>query len=94
VQRLASGPDRIERVGLRAVAPLGSFGSVELDHDLLPLGQVSGEVGSVAAGAFDCPNLQGGLFAGQLHQLGVALGGRVHGDLAEDATSSCVDGCR
>lgn len=54
-------PGSHREVGLRAVAPLGSFGSVELDHDLLSLGQVSGEAGSMAAGAFDCPKPSGWL---------------------------------
>jgi hypothetical protein len=42
-------------------------------------------------GALDRPSAQGGVFAGELHQLFVALGGRVDGDLAEHATSSGVN---
>jgi len=90
-QRLTRSTDRVQRVGLRAVAPLGSLGSVELDHDLGEVAQVAAQAGTVATGSFDRPGPQRGVFAGELHQSGVALGRGVHGDLIEHTTRSRVD---
>jgi hypothetical protein len=89
--RFTRSPDRIERVGLRAVAPRGSLGSVQLDHDLCEVEQMAAQTGTMASGPFDRPGPQRGVFARELHQLGVALGRGFHGDLAEDTTSSGVD---
>ena len=85
------GPDRNERVGLRAVAPRSPLGSVQLDHDLGEVEQVAAQASTVTAGPFDRPDPKHGVRAGELHQLGVALGRDVHGDLAEHATSDGVD---
>ena len=52
---------------------------------------MTGQAGAVTAGAFDRPGPQGGVFAGELHQLGIARGCRRHGELAEDTTGRAVD---
>jgi hypothetical protein len=52
---------------------------------------MAAQAGTMTSGPFDRPYPQRGVFTGELHQLGVALGRGVHGDLAEHATSSGVD---
>ncbi len=84
----------MERVGLRAVAPRGSLKPVKLDHELLEVCQMPGQAGAMTAGPFDRPRPQHGVVAGELHQLGVALGRGLHGDLAEDTTGARIDSGR
>ena len=73
------------------MATLGAFGAVELDHDLLAALQVPGQPGAVAAGALDRPRPQRRVLVGELHQLGVAVGGGLDGDLVEHAAGAGVD---
>jgi len=73
------------------VAPRSALGSVQLDHERCEVEQVAAQAGTVTAGPFDRPGPQRGVFAGELHQLGIARGCRRHGDLAEDTTGGAVD---
>ena len=84
--RLTCGPDRVERVGLRAVAARSPLRAVQLDDDLRGLQRVTAQPGSVAAGPLDRPGPQHRVLVGELHQLGIALGCRLDGDLIEDTT--------
>ena len=88
--RFARGADRIERIGLRAVAACGPLRAVQLDDDLRALQQVTAQAGAVAAGPFDGPGSQRRVVVGELHQFGVALGCRLDGDLIQDATGRGV----
>ena len=49
------------------------------------------QAGAVAAGPFDRPGPQHRVVVGELHQLGIALGCRLDGDLAEDTTGRGVE---
>ena len=84
--RFTGGADRIERVGLRAVAARGPLRAVQLDDDLGEVQQVTAQAGAVTAGPLDRPGPQHGVVVGELHQLGIALGCRLDGDLVEDTT--------
>ena len=55
---------------------------------------MTAQAGAVAAGPFDRPGPQHRIVVGELHQLDIALGCRLHGDLAEDTTGRGVDHCR
>jgi hypothetical protein len=92
--RLACGSDRVERVGLRPVAARGTLWAVQLDDDLRTRLQVSGQPGAVAAGPFDRPRPQRRVVVSELHELGIALGCRLDGDLRQDATGRGVQGRR
>lgn len=87
----AGGADRVQRVGLRTVSARGPLRPVELDHDLLPLEQVTGQAGAVAAGALDGPSPQRGVAVGELHQPCVPVGVGRDGDLAEDGAGAGID---
>jgi hypothetical protein len=52
---------------------------------------VAAQTGAVTSGPLDRPYPQRGVFAGELHQLAIAFGRGVHGDLAEHATRRGVD---
>ena len=49
------------------------------------------QTGAVAAGPLDRPGPQHRVVVGELHQLGIALGCRLDGDLVEDTTSRSID---
>ena len=49
------------------------------------------QAGAVATGALDRPGPQRGVVVGELHELGIALGCRLHRDLVEDTTGRGVD---
>ena len=55
-EMLARRAGRVERVGLRAVAPRRALRPVDLDHAFAPLRQVRGQPAAVPAGAFDGPH--------------------------------------
>ena len=55
-QRLASGSDGIELVGLGAVAARRTLGAVDLDDRLVVLEEIGGEPGAEAPRAFDRPD--------------------------------------
>jgi hypothetical protein len=82
-QRVAGGADRVDRVGLRPRFAGGAGRAVQLDDQLLAVGQVAGQTGAVAAGALDRPGAQPGVPFGQLHQFGVAVRVGGHGGLVE-----------
>jgi len=73
---------------------VGSLGSVELDHDLVEVCQMPGQASAMATGPFDRPGPQHSVFAGELHQLDVALSRGFYGDLAEYATGARIDSGR
>ena len=73
------------------VERLPELGPVELDHDLLAVAQVAGQASAVAAGALDRPRTQHGVLIGELHQLLVAIGRGLDGDLAEHTTGAGID---
>ena len=89
--RFTCGADRIERVRLGAVAARGPLWAVQLDDDLGHLQQVTTQTGAVATGPLDRPRPQRRVVVGELHQLGIALGCRLDGDLVKDSTSRGVD---
>jgi hypothetical protein len=55
---------------------------------------VTTQTGAVTSSPLDRPDPQHRMVVGELHELGVALGGRLDGDLVEDATGRGVDHCR
>ena len=55
-ERLAGGADRVELIGLRAVAARRPRGAVDLDDPLAMLEQEGGEPGAVAAAGLDRPD--------------------------------------
>ncbi len=76
--RLTSGTDRIERVGLRAVAARRPLRVVQLDDDLRGLQQVPAQASAVPAGPLDRPGPQGGVVVRELNKLeGPDLGGQL-----------------
>jgi hypothetical protein len=89
--RLSGGTDRIERVGLRAVATRSPLRAIQLDDDLRHLQQVTTQTGAVTTGPLDRPSAQHRVVVGELHQLGIALGCRLDGDLVKDTTSRSID---
>ena len=52
---------------------------------------MAAQTGAVAAGSLDRPGTQHRVVVGELHQLGIALGCRLDGDLVEDTTGRGVD---
>ena len=89
--RFPGGADRVERVGLCAVASRSPLRAVQLDDDLGHLKQVTAQTGAVAAGSLDRPSPQCRVVVGELDQLAVALGCSFDGDLVEDTTGRVVD---
>ena len=70
---------------------LGAFRTVELDDDLLVAFEVSCQARAVAAGALDRPSAQGSVLVGELHELVVAVGSGLDGDLIEHAAGTSVN---
>jgi hypothetical protein len=92
--RFTRGADRIERIRLRTVATRGSLRTVQLDDDLRGIQQLAAQTGAMATSPLDRPGPQRGVIVGELHQLDIALGRRLHGELVEDPTSRSIDyGC-
>jgi hypothetical protein len=56
LERFAGGTDRVERVGLGAVAPGGALGAVDLDDPFALREQEHGQPGAEAAGRLDRPD--------------------------------------
>ena len=81
-RRAAKSTDRASRGPLRAV---------QLDDDLGHLQQVTAQASAVTTGALDRPGPQRCLVVGELHQIGIALGCRIDGDLVEDTTGRGVE---
>jgi hypothetical protein len=75
--------NRVDRVGLRAGPAGGSGGAVELDDELVTLGEMCGQSGAVAAGAFHRPRAQLSVLVGQFDQGVVAARIRGHGGLRQ-----------
>jgi hypothetical protein len=92
---LPGGADRVLGVGLHPTAPVGADRPVELDDQLLTLVQADRQPAAVAGGALDRPGPQrrvlGGDLLGELHQLLIALGGRLDGDLCDHTTGVSID---
>ena len=89
--RFTRSADRIERIGLRAVATRSPLRAIQLDDDLRGLQQVTTKAGAVTTGPLDRPSPQHRVVVGELHQLGIALGCRLDGDLVEDTTSRSIN---
>jgi hypothetical protein len=88
-ERLAGGPDRIQRVGLGAVAAGGALWPVQFDHLLGVGGQRPGQPGPIATGALDRPHPRSGVLVGQLKELLVADRGSGHGQRGQDLAGRC-----
>jgi hypothetical protein len=82
-QGLAGRSDRIQGVGLGAVAAGGPLGPVQLDHLFGVAIQEPGQPGAVATGALNRPHPLAWLLARQLQQLLVASWGGRHGHLLD-----------
>jgi hypothetical protein len=91
---LAGGTDRVQWVGLRAVASLGPLWSVELDHDLLAPFEVSCQSGAVAPGALDRPRPQHRVLVGELNELGISISAGFDSDLSKHPAGPRVDRSR
>jgi hypothetical protein len=89
--RLTRSADRIERIRLRAVATRRALRAIQLDDDFRHLHQVTTQTRAVTTGPLDRPSPQHRVVGGELHQLGIALDCRLHGDLAEDTTSRSIN---
>lgn len=90
-ERFASGADRVQGVGLGAVAPRRAVRTVQLDHDLTQVMEVAGEAGAVAAGPFDRPRPQTRVTVGHGHELVAAVGAGVDGEIVEHRAGGRVD---
>ncbi len=55
---------------------------------------MTAQAGAVTTGPLDRPGPQHRMVVGELHELGVALGCRLDGELVEDATCRGVEDCR
>ncbi len=72
-QGVAGGAFGVDHIGLRPVSAGGADRAVELDDQLAPLGEVAGQPGAVAAGAFHRPPAEPAVLLGEGEQLGVAV---------------------
>ena len=61
------------------------------DTDLLTAFEVPGQTSTVTAGALDGPGSQHRVLIGELHQLGVTVGGGLDGDLVEHPAGAGID---
>jgi hypothetical protein len=86
-KRLASGSDRVQVVGLGAVAARRAGRTVDLDHPLALLKQVGRQAGPVAASALDRPDPAAGcLLDGEPVNVQVAVGVGGDGLMCEGRT--------
>jgi hypothetical protein len=90
-ERFTAGADRVEGVGLGAVASGRTVRAVELDHQLVTAVEVSGEPGAVAAGALDRPGSKSRVSIRHRDELGVAVRVGVDGAFVEHGAGGRVD---
>ena len=92
-QGVAGGADSVDGVGLRPGAAGRSCGPVELDDQLVALGEMRGQTGAVAAGAFHRPRAHPPVLVRELDQRFIALGIGANCELRDDRPGRCGDHC-
>jgi len=73
------------------MAPAGTLGAVQLQHQLVSPGQQPGQPGTVPAGALDRPGPQHRMLAGEVHQGLVPVRGGLHRQLAQHPAGAGID---